>query len=74
MIGRGKGTPEIGQNLSSSVKTIETYLPRLDDKPELSSGAERIRCTFLRVENGRIGSARIWRPSTFLESNLAFLS
>lgn len=46
MIGQGKGTTQIAEQLCLSAKTIETYRSRIKEKLSLKSGSELMRCAF----------------------------
>lgn len=46
LLGRGKGTRQIAEQLSLSIKTIETYRARIKEKLNLSSGTELLRWAF----------------------------
>jgi DNA-binding NarL/FixJ family response regulator len=46
LIGQGKGTRQIAEQLCLSAKTIETYRSRIKEKLNLSSGSELLRCAF----------------------------
>jgi DNA-binding NarL/FixJ family response regulator len=46
LIGRGKETRQIAEQLCLSAKTIETYRSRIKEKLNLSSGSELLRCAF----------------------------
>ncbi len=44
LIGQGRKTQEIADQLHLSVKTVETYRDRIRQKLDLSDGAELTRC------------------------------
>jgi DNA-binding NarL/FixJ family response regulator len=46
LIGQGKATRQIAEQLCLSAKTIETYRSRIKQKLDLSSGSELLRCAF----------------------------
>ena len=46
LIGQGKATRQIAEQLCLSAKTIETYRSRIKEKLNLSSGSELLRCAF----------------------------
>ena len=46
LLGRGKGTRQIAEQLCLSVKTIETYRSRIKEKLNLNSGSELLRYSF----------------------------
>ncbi len=46
LLGQGRGTRQIADQLYLSVKTIETYRSRIKEKPNLSSGSELLQCAF----------------------------
>lgn len=46
LIGHGKATRQIAEQLCLSTKTIETYRSRIKQKLNLSSGSELLRCAF----------------------------
>jgi DNA-binding NarL/FixJ family response regulator len=46
LIGQGKATRQIAEQLCLSTKTIETYRSRIKEKLNLSSGSELLRCAF----------------------------
>lgn len=46
LIGQGKGTTQIAEQLCLSAKTIETYRARIKEKLTLKSGSELMRCAF----------------------------
>jgi DNA-binding NarL/FixJ family response regulator len=53
LIGQGRKTQEIADQLHLSVKTVETYRDRIREKLNLSNGAELSRCAVQWVlENG----------------------
>ena len=51
LIGRGNSTREIAEQLSLSVKTIETYRAHIKDKLQLRSGTELMQRAIHWVEN-----------------------
>ncbi|MDF7799989.1 response regulator transcription factor [Pontiellaceae bacterium B1224] len=51
LIGRGNSTREIAEQLSLSVKTIETYRANIKDKLQLRSGTELMQKAIHWVEN-----------------------
>jgi DNA-binding NarL/FixJ family response regulator len=53
LIGQGRGTRDIPQQLHLSVKTIESYREHIKQKLTLESGAELVRRATLWVESGR---------------------
>jgi DNA-binding NarL/FixJ family response regulator len=46
LIGQGKATRQIAEQLCLSAKTIETYRSRIKQKLDLNSGSELLRCAF----------------------------
>ena len=46
LLGQGKGTRQIAEQLCLSVKTIETYRSRIKEKLNLSSGSELLQYAF----------------------------
>ncbi len=46
LLGLGKGTSQIAEQLCLSAKTIETYRSRIKEKLNLKSGSELLRCAF----------------------------
>lgn len=46
LLGQGRGTRQIAEQLCLSVKTIETYRSRIKEKLNLSSGSELLQCAF----------------------------
>ncbi len=46
LLGQGRGTRQIAEQLYLSVKTIETYRSRIKEKLNLSSGSELLQCAF----------------------------
>jgi len=46
LIGQGKGTTQIADQLCLSAKTIETYRSRIKEKLNLKTGSELMRCAF----------------------------
>jgi DNA-binding NarL/FixJ family response regulator len=59
MIGHGKATREIAEQLCLSVKTIETYRARIKQKLNLTSGSELMRCAFQWAS----GQDKAWFPT-----------
>lgn len=46
LLGEGKSTSQIAEQLCLSAKTIETYRSRIKEKLNLKSGSELLRCAF----------------------------
>ncbi|UCF15157.1 MAG: response regulator transcription factor [Phycisphaerales bacterium] len=46
LLGQGKGTAQIADQLCLSAKTIETYRSRIKEKLNLKGGSELMRCAF----------------------------
>jgi DNA-binding NarL/FixJ family response regulator len=46
LLGQGRATRQIAEQLCLSVKTIETYRSRIKEKLSLSSGSELLQCAF----------------------------
>lgn len=46
LLGQGRGTRQIADQLCLSVKTIETYRSRIKEKLNLSTGSELLQCAF----------------------------
>jgi len=59
LIGQGKGTRQIAEQLCLSAKTIETYRSRIKKKLNLSSGSELLRCAFQWVSR----QDKTWFPT-----------
>ena len=51
LLGQGKGTRQIAEQLYLSVKTVETYRSRIKEKLNLSSGSELLQRAFQWVSN-----------------------
>ncbi len=58
LLGQGRQTRQIAEQLCLSVKTIETYRSRIKDKLHLKSGSELLRCAFQWVNR----QDKIWFP------------
>jgi DNA-binding NarL/FixJ family response regulator len=50
MLGAGKGTREISEELKISIKTVQAYCARIKDKLQLESGTELVRHAIRWVE------------------------
>ena len=61
MIGQGRRTPQIADELQIAVSTVETYRERLKAKLDLESGSELIRRATLWVMNCKSPS-QPWKP------------
>lgn len=59
LLGQGKATRQIAEQLCLSVKTIETYRSRIKEKLNLSSGSELLRCAFQWVSK----QDKTWFPT-----------
>ena len=59
LLGQGKATRQIAEQLCLSVKTIETYRSRIKEKLHLSSGSELLRCAFQWVSK----QDKTWFPT-----------
>lgn len=59
LLGQGKATRQIAEQLCLSVKTIETYRSRIKEKLNLSSGSELLRCAFQWVSR----QDKTWFPT-----------
>ncbi len=58
LLGQGRGTRQIAEQLCLSVKTIETYRSRIKEKLNLKSGSELLQCAFQWVH----GQDKTWFP------------
>jgi DNA-binding NarL/FixJ family response regulator len=59
LLGEGKGTRQIAEQLCLSAKTIETYRSRIKEKLNLKSGSELMRCAFQWAS----GQDKAWFPA-----------
>jgi DNA-binding NarL/FixJ family response regulator len=59
LLGQGKATRQIAEQLCLSVKTIETYRSRIKEKLNLGSGSELLRCAFQWVSR----QDKTWFPT-----------
>jgi DNA-binding NarL/FixJ family response regulator len=54
MIGQGKGTRAIAEELNVSVKTVDAHRANIKDKLHLASGVELVRYAVRWVENNKL--------------------
>jgi len=59
LLGQGRGTSQIAEQLCLSAKTIETYRSRIKEKLNLKGGSELLRCAFQWTS----GQDKAWFPT-----------
>lgn len=59
LIGQGKSTSQVAEQLCLSTKTIETYRSRIKEKLNLKNGSELMRCAFQWASN----QDKAWFPA-----------